>query len=117
MRKILITVSILIGLGVVAFMSMFVLVRYHTDVLPHKQLMSGAKVGWSQTQVIEHLGEPKDIARSEEEVLRSFQSWGLKPLPTCSVENKVLIYDRWSWRLFVYVDDSGRVTHVLARQT
>lgn len=75
--------------------------------------MSGVRVGTTRSEVIAAKGQPDHVAHSLKEV----QAPGhYLPIPSRPVEKEVLEYNKFVWRLYVYIGRDDRVTYLhLAR--
>lgn len=77
-------------------------------------LVDGVKVGMPRADVISRLGQPRHVARSASEF------WGkdmYAPTPKLPVKKEVLEYTRFVWKLYVYIDDSDRVSYLFVART
>jgi hypothetical protein len=107
------------GLAMVLAIGVVVLVvwltHYRMIEMPRRELVTGARVGMSRSEVVRRLGSPKHVALSLKD-LRDVGSFA--PRPTTPVEKEILEYYRgFSWKLYVYVDKSDRVSKVIVSKT
>ena len=78
------------------------------------RLVSGARLGMSRSDVIAHLGQPSFVVHSRA-MFTATNAY--KPVPTYTVEKEVLEYYSYIWKLYVYIDKTGRVSHIVVART
>jgi hypothetical protein len=80
-------------------------------------LENGAEVGWPRQKVIEHLGKPGRVVKTKDEYdyLRNDRSYA--PAPAFEMQKEILVYTDVIWRMYVFIGNDGRVTHVHMART
>lgn len=112
--RIRLRVVLLLSLATLVLLASFILSPTVLIQANRRTLVNGAKVGWTRAEVEKHLGAPTHIAKS----ISQFTGTGAyQPIPTEPVGYEVLEYYRFPWKLYVYVDDRDRVTHVFLART
>ncbi len=99
-----------IALLLLLFLPARLLVRFDKATLPN------VRVGMSRKDVIARFGQPDLIARSNKEI---DDGGGYHPLPTAGIHDEALVYTSKGafWRVYVFVDQHGRVSRICHART
>jgi hypothetical protein len=77
---------------------------YHTKI--PRMLTNGAQIGWSEQKIVSTLGQPDLITTS---LTAIYDITEYAPVPTRKVGSRLLIYQRVTYRMYVYIDKDNKV--------
>lgn len=112
MRKLLLR---FLTVGLLVVMAVAAVFYWITYIGPRCHLLMGARIGYTESEVIKRLGKPSHVAKSRKE-FTGIGNW--EPVPTAPVEKEVLeYYDAPDWKMYVYINRQGKVQKVFLART
>jgi hypothetical protein len=105
----------LVLLIIVGNLLIWISFRVITSRAQHK-LLEGAKIGSTEAEVIERLGNPPWEFTKQADLDAMYPMY--KPKASFPIEHKVLMFrDGGWWCVFVYINKQGRVTRAVLAKT